>query len=166
MSNSLHIGQILIDQGVLNEQQVFQALQAQRHSGVPFGVLAERMFDVTLASIERAWVEQYQQMTGTIDLSGQEIDEQALTLISRRQAWQFEMIPLGFEPDGELVIAASSRRLPRSVTFGVNQLGPVVYFRVAETNQLREFLQRYYPMPEISQHMIDRARSLAWARSA
>ena len=54
--NSIKIGQILIEQGVLSEQQVFEIIEAQRSTSRPFGVLAEQMFDVTLESIEAAWV--------------------------------------------------------------------------------------------------------------
>lgn len=161
MSDQVHIGKILIEHGVLNEQQVFEILEAQRREGIPFGVLAEEMFDVTLSSIERAWIEQYRRLTGTIDLSQESIDQSVLSLISRRQAWQFEMMPLRIEPSGELVIAAGIRRLARAVTFATNTLKHVVYFRVAQEQQLRQFLQEHYPMPEISQQMIDRAKELS-----
>jgi len=157
----IRIGQILIENGVLTEQQVFEVVQAQKTQRLPFGVLAEQMFDVTLQSIEAAWIEQYHRFTGTIDLSEQKFDESALKLISRRQAWQFEILPIGFEPTGELLIAASSKRLARAVTFATNRISRVVYFRVAESMQLRMFLREHYPMPEVSQQIIERARDLA-----
>jgi len=148
---------------VLSEQQVFEILQKQRQQGLPFGVLAEQMFDVTLQSIERAWTSQYQRMTGTIDLSQETVDPQALELISRRQAWQFEILPLYFEASGELVMAASNRRLARAVAFVANRLEPVVYFRVADADQLRVYLNQHYPMPEVTQEMMTRAKDLIWA---
>jgi len=163
MSDQVHIGKILIEHGVLNEQQVFEVLEAQRREGVPFGVLAEQMFDVTLSSIERAWIEQYHRLTGTIDLSRETVDESVLPLISRRQAWQFEMLPLRTEPSGELIIAAGARRLARAVTFVTNTLKPVVYFRIAQEEQLRGLLTKHYPMPEVSQQIIDRAKEFAWS---
>lgn len=156
----IRIGQILIENGVLTEQQVFEIVQAQKKQHLPFGVLAERMFDVTLASIEEAWIEQYHRFTGTIDLTQQQFDTKALQLISRRQAWQFELMPIGFEPTGELLMAASRNRLARAVTFATNRLDHVVYFRVAESMQLRMFLREHYPMPEVSQNLLDRARNL------
>ena len=140
MSDLVHIGKILIEHGVLNEEQVFEILEAQRRKGVPFGVLAEETFDVTLGSIERAWIEQYHRLTGTIDLSQETVDESVLSLICRRQAWQFEMMPLRTESSGELIIVAGARRLARAVTFVANTLKPVVYFRVAQEEQLRELL--------------------------
>ena len=57
-SQTIRIGQILVEQGVLSEQQVFEIIEAQRRRGLPFGVLAEERFDVTIESIERAWIEQ------------------------------------------------------------------------------------------------------------
>ena len=162
LEDTIHIGQILIEQGTLSQQQVLEILHRQRVDGIPFGVLAEHMFDVTLASIEKAWADQYHRLTGTIDLAESSIDPQVLGLIDRRQAWQFEMMPLHYgEQDRELVMAATGRRLARAVTFAVNRLKPIVYFRVAQESQLRQMLQRYYPMPEIPQEMINRAKHLA-----
>ena len=45
---AIRIGEILVEQGVLTEQQVFEIVAAQRERGVPFGVLAERMFEVSV----------------------------------------------------------------------------------------------------------------------
>ena len=167
VDQSIRIGEILIEQGVLSEQQVFEILQAQRDTATPFGILAERLFYVTVQSIEQAWIEQYQRFTGgMIDLDQQHIDEEALTLINRRQAWQFEILPLHFEPDGELLMAASRRRLARAVTFVAARLKPIVFFRVAESEHLRRFLRRHYPMPEVTEELIRRARHLASPRKA
>ncbi|XAM01259.1 hypothetical protein OT109_07680 [Phycisphaeraceae bacterium D3-23] len=157
----IRIGEILIEQGVLSEQQVFEIVQAQKKLHLPFGVLAERMFDVTLESIENAWIEQYHRFTGTIDLEQQRFDDQALRLINRRQAWQFEIVPIGFEPTGELMVAASRRRLARAVTFATNRLDKVVYFRIAESEQMQRFLKQYYPMPEVSDELVEKAREMA-----
>ena len=160
MSKSLRIGEILIDQGIMTQQQVFEVLQAQKRLHLPFGVLAEQMFEVTLESIENAWVDQYHQFTGTIDLNDVSFDDEALRLIHRRQAWQFEILPVGIDSTGELLIAASRTRLARAVTFAANRLNRAVFFRIADREQLRDFLQQYYPMPEVSQSLIDRARTL------
>ena len=167
VDQSIRIGEILIEQGVLTEQQVFEVLQAQRDTGTPFGVLAERMFDVTVQSIERAWIEQYERFTGgAIDLSEQQVDERALAMINRRQAWQFEIMPLRFLPEGELLMAASRRRLARSVTFVTSRLKPIVFFRIAESAHLRQFLRKHYPMPEVTEELVQRAKELACRRKA
>lgn len=160
-ANVIRIGQILIEQNVLSEQQVFEILEAQRLRNLPFGVLAEQMFDITLESIERAWVEQYHRFTGSLDLEDMHVDAEALKIINRRQAWQFEILPLHYEESGELLMAASRARLARAVTFAAARLKPVVYFRVAESEQLRAFLKKHYPMPEVTQEIIRRAREMA-----
>lgn len=162
----LRIGQILIEHGVLSEQQVFEILEVQKKQGVPFGVLAERLFEVSVESVEQAWIEQYQRFTGVLDLSRERVDVEALQLINRRQAWQFEMAPLRIEPGGELLIAASRRRLARAVTFAASRIKQVAFFRIAESEPLREFLRKHYPMPEVSDELIRRARDMADASSA
>lgn len=161
MSKAIRIGEILIERGVLSEQQVFEVLEAQKKHRMPFGVLAERMFDVTIESIEEAWVDQYCRLTGTIDLAQQRFDSDALRLINRRQAWQFQVLPIGWEAGGELLVAAARQRLARAVTFAANHFESVVYFRIAESEQLREFLRRHYPMPEVSDEMLEAARRYA-----
>ncbi len=158
--STLRIGQILIERGVLCEQQVFEVLQRQRRSHIPFGVLAEQMFDVTIESIEQAWIEQFCRRGGVMDLSHQRIEPRALGLLSRRQAWQFEMLPLRYEGGGELLVAASARRLARAVAFAARQLRPVTVFRVAPLDQLRLRLRKHYPMSEVTDEMLDLARRL------
>ena len=154
MSQPIRIGEILVEHGVLTEQQVFEVVQAQKKFHLPFGVLAERMFEVTLDSVERAWIEQYHRFTGTIDLSQHTCSAQVLSLLSRRQAWQFEVLPVQFEPTGELLMAASRQRLARAVTFAAQHLDHEVYFRIAESAQLRLFLQKYYPMAGAAEHLV------------
>ncbi len=157
----IKLGEILVEQGVLSEQQVFEILQAQKDLKLPFGVLAERMFDVTIDSIEQAWIEQYHRYTGTLNLDEVAVDDEALRVINRRQAHQFEILPIGFEPGGELLMAATRTRLARAVTFAASQIDRVTYFRVAERPQLMAFLQEHYPMPEVTDSLLDRARRLA-----
>lgn len=166
MAQTIRLGELLVEAGVLSEQQVFEIIQAQKRQHLPFGVLAERMFDVRLESIEQAWIEQYHRFTGTVDLETQRIDENALRLINRRQAWQFEILPMHLEAGGELLMAASKKRLARAVTFAASRIEHVVYFRIAESEQLRDFLRIHYPMPEVSRDLLERAREMAWKRSA
>jgi hypothetical protein len=156
----IRIGEILVEQSVLSDQQVFEVLEAQRVRGIPFGVLAEHMFDVTVESIEEAWVEQYLRTTGLVDLEKVELDADALRLINRRQAWQFEMLPIRFEDTGELLVAASRSRMARAVTFAARRLKPVAFFRIAESEQLRHFLREKYPLPELSEEILAHARRM------
>ncbi|MEO0587015.1 MAG: hypothetical protein AAF078_05190 [Planctomycetota bacterium] len=165
MSETLRIGEILVTHGVLTEQQVFEVVQAQKSRRLPFGVLAERMFDVTVAAIEDAWVEQYRRLTGTFSLAGVTPSDEALAKINRRQAWQFEMLPVEVDEAGDVLIAASSRRLARAVTFAAQHLDQVAYFRVADDAELRDALRRVYPMPEVAGEYLELARDMAYDTS-
>ncbi|QDU32256.1 bacteriophage N4 adsorption protein B [Poriferisphaera corsica] len=160
MPRPIRIGEILVEQGVLSEQQVFEIIQEQKRVKRPFGVLAETMFDVTVESIENAWVEQYHRTTGTLDLNKVEIDADALRMINRRQAWQFEMLPIRQEETGEVLIAASRRRLARAVTFATLKFDRVAFFRIAESEQLRDFLRKHYPMPEVSDELLEKVKAM------
>lgn len=143
----IRIGELLVEQGVLDDRQVRHILHVQRSTGRPFGDLAERLFQVDPHVIEDAWVEQYVRMSGTIDLEEHEVDEQCLRTLNQRQAWQFHLLPLGRE-DSELHMATSPDNLVRAVNFVTHKIDEPVFLRIAEREQLRDFLMKHYPVPE------------------
>ena len=143
----IQIGELLVEQGVLSREQVQHILQVQRQSHRPFGDLAERLFGIDPKAVEDAWVEQYLRMAGTIDLEDQQVETECLRLLSRRQAWQFHVLPL--RRDGDSVsLATSADNLVRSVNFASRKIDEPVYFLIAERRQLREFLMKHYPVPQ------------------
>jgi hypothetical protein len=141
------IGQLLIEQGVLTEAQVQHVLQVQKISHRPFGDLAERLYGINPRAVEDAWVEQYLRTVGVIDLDDHEIETDCLRLLSRRQAWQFHVLPMNREDDS-LQMATSAEDLVRSVNFSTRRIDEPVHFLIAERAQLREFLMKHYPVPE------------------
>jgi hypothetical protein len=140
------IGELLAQRGVLTPIQIDDVLDEQRRSGRPFGDLAERMFGVDPAAVERAWLEQYITLDTVIDLTTQRIDEAAVAVLDRRQAWQFRVLPLRFDA-GELVVATTPNRLRKAVNFAWRTLGDPVYFVIADHRQLEEQLMVHYPWP-------------------
>jgi hypothetical protein len=142
----IQIGQLLVEQGILTPFQVERILQVQTTSHRPFGDLAERLFGINPTAVEDAWVEQYVRTVGITDLESCEIDRNCLPLISRRQAWQFHILPLGREND-QLQFATGSSNLVRAVNFSVRALNEPFYFQIAESEQLQHFLMRHYPVP-------------------
>lgn len=143
----IQIGEILIEQGVLTDAQVRHILQVQKVSNRPFGDLAERLFGVDPRAVEDAWVEQYIRVTGVVDLTEQGIDTDCLRVLNRRQAWQFHLLPL-HRDEQSLSMATSAEDLVRSVNFATRAIKEPVHFLIAERSQLREFLMRYYPVPQ------------------
>lgn len=151
----IQIGELLVEQGVLNRQQVKQILQVQKLSHRPFGDLAERLFGIDPKAVEDAWVEQYLRLAGVIDLEQQKIDTDCLRLLSRRQAWQFHLLPLHRDRDA-ISMATDPENLVRSVNFATRSIDEPVYFLIAEREQLREFLMKHYPVPQFLAHYADK----------
>ncbi len=150
----LRLGHVLIEQGVLTERQVECILLRQGETGQPFGLLCEEMFHVPPETIERAWAMQYASLTRTIDPAREPMDSAALELITRRQAWQFRVLPIRF--DGrELMLATTRTQLRRALRFANNVLGLPVYLVLADTRALGEALCRHYAMPGMSPQSID-----------
>lgn len=143
----IQIGEILVEQGVLTDNQVAHILKVQKVSHRPFGDLAERLFGVDPKAVEDAWVQQYIRTAGVIDLEEQDIDAECLRLLNRRQAWQFHLLPLKRD-DNTLSMATSAEDLVRSVNFATRTIDEPVYFLIARRTQLREFLMQHYPVPQ------------------
>jgi hypothetical protein len=143
----IQIGQLLVEQGALTQAQVDHIVKVQRVSQRPFGDLAERLYGINPKAVEDAWVEQYLRIAGVVDLEEIEIETECLRFLSRRQAWQFHLLPLNREEE-RLQMATSAEDLVRSVNFATRAFEEPVHFLIAERPQLREFLMKHYPVPE------------------
>jgi len=141
----MRLGDLLVAKGVLTKDQRDLVLEEQRQCHRPFGVLAETIFGVDQSVIEEAWAEQYASLTQNIDPSSLSPASDILKLIERRQAWQFGMLPIGFDND-ELVIASTTRHLAKAMRFAGWRIGIPASFAVADPLALGQALQRHYPM--------------------
>jgi hypothetical protein len=141
------IGQLLVEQGVLTADQVNHILKVQKASHRPFGDLAERLYGIDPQAIENAWVEQYIQTAGVVDLEQVRFDADCLRVVNRRQAWQFHLLPTSREGE-HLNLATDADNLIRAVNFSSRRIDEAVYFLIAEREQLRDFLMKHYPVPE------------------
>lgn len=142
----LRLGELLIDRGVLDQGQVAAILAQQHRTGEPFGVLAESIYGVSPATIEEAWAHQYARLTRTIDPGAEPTDARALSLVTRRQAWQFRVLPVRFDGP-ELMIATTESHLRRALRFTANVLGVPVYVVMSSPEGLGQGLCRHYPWP-------------------
>lgn len=142
----IRLGDVLVRLGALSEEQREEVVAEQSASGRPFGVLAEEMFGVSPKAVERAWAEQYVELTGRVSLAAERADAEVLPLVERRQAWQFQVVPLRFE-SGELVIATTGAALPRAMRFVGWALGVRASFVITDSEALLARLGEAYPMP-------------------
>lgn len=146
MGTHLHLGDLLVKHGVLTAAQREEVLQAQQHRGGPFGALAEEMFGVAPAAVERAWSEQYAAFAPLIDPRGLTITSATLDIINRRQAWQFAVLPIEFKSD-RLVVCTTQEHLVRALRFTGWRLGHLCQFVLAHPQHLGEALCEHYPLP-------------------
>ncbi len=142
---AVRLGEILTQQGLLTTEQVEQILRHQRTTARPFGALAEEMFGVTEEQVERAWATQYERISQRIDPTTELISPDALLAVSRRQAWQFRVMPIRFE-EGELILATTADHLARALRFASRCLAVPCYFVIAEADRLGESLSEHFPM--------------------
>ncbi len=140
----LRIGDLLVEHGVLTRDQCEELAHVQRESSRPFGVLAETLFKVPPQALDRAWAEQYAQAAPSVNPVCERVEPEALELISRRQAWQFRLLPLRFER-GELIICTTRQHLPRALNFAYRNLDARCGFVIAETAHFGAALRAHYP---------------------
>ena len=149
----MRIGEMLIRMKVLTPDQVEAVLAEQAETHEPFGVIAERLFEVPSDTIERAWIEQTQARATEFD-ANRGVEDDARVLVVRRQAWQFGIVPLRLD-DGYLVAATSRRLLPRAVRFATRVLGLPVQFEIADDETLAKLLAHQYPMRGMDKTILD-----------
>ncbi len=149
----LRIGDVLIRNGVLDEQQVQQALDVQQQSGRPLGLICERLFGVSPQVVEQAWSEQYAEIAPRFDPDLESVDQICLELVTRRQAWQFRVLPVRFDGP-ELVLATAAHSLPRALRFAHHVLAMPSCFVCSDPERLGRALCRYYPMAGMAAEML------------
>lgn len=142
---AIRLGEILVRDGLLTEEQRLAIIEAQRTASRPFGALAEEMFGLRPKTIEKAWAEQFASIADWIDPLDAQVAANALATIERRQAWQFRSLPLWFDRQ-ELVVATDSASLPRAMRFVGWRVPSPARFLLAEPSALTKALEAYYPM--------------------
>ncbi len=149
----IRLGDLLVRRGVLTGAQRDAVLGEQRVSGRPFGEIAELRFGVRAELVEDAWAEQYADGAMWIDPRLEFVDPTVLTVIERRQAWQFRFLPV--RRDGEELMACTTREnLVRALRFAGWRIPRVCFFVLAEPRPLGEALARYYPLAGMTPDMV------------
>ncbi len=99
--------------------------------------------------IESAWAQQYASLVDSTDLTEVSPTPEALGMITRRQAWQFRVMPVSW--DGyELTLATTSNDLCRALRFATNVIDRAVYFVMTDSKSLDESLVKHYPLPGVN----------------
>ncbi|MBI1942488.1 MAG: Flp pilus assembly complex ATPase component TadA [Betaproteobacteria bacterium] len=99
-----HIGQILIDQGILTEDQLRIALLEQMKSHLPVGRLLVQLGFVSEATLRDALSEKLGLQS--VDLGHIIVDPAALKLLPRELARRYRMFPVAHDRQGKKLIIA------------------------------------------------------------
>ena len=142
----MRIGELLVRQGALTPSQVDQVLQEQARSALPFGAICEELCGIAPEIVEASWVEQYTELTGTLKPDFEQCDPTILNTLTRRQAWQFRVVPLRWE-DGALVLATTSDHLQRALRFATQVIPVPVFFVITDAEDLGLARCDHYPIP-------------------
>ena len=142
---TLLLGEVLIEQGLLTEQQVSAILDQQKKSARPFGEIAEKLCNISLEAIEEAWAYQYAYNAPTIDPVTFLPRSDAKKLVSPRQAWQFKCLPMNLEGE-TLVLATTPRYLQKALKFATRVLDRPAYFMMTTEARLSAALSEHYPL--------------------
>lgn len=140
---SIPMGELLVERGVLTAQQRDEVLAEQKGGATPFGQLAERLFGVSARVIEAVWAEQYAASAEWIDPRQRAVEPYVRDLVTRRQAWQFGIIPLVY--DGPNVVACTTAgNLTRAIRFASVSFGSACYFVLSHEAEFAEALEAHY----------------------
>jgi len=100
------LGRILIDKGVISEDQLRIALQEQNRSHQPLGRLLVRLGFLTEATIRDVMSENLGQES--IELAAVIIDPAALSLIPKEVAQRYQLLPLSLDQQARTLLLAVS----------------------------------------------------------
>lgn len=143
---ALRLGEWLVRKGLLTRDQVQEILSVQSESQRPFGEIAENLFGLSPRDVESAWADQFAELTRTVDPCAERIDAEVLRLVNRRQAWQFQILPLRREKM-DLLVVTTRENLPRATRFVAWNVPDPVFFVLADQDRLVAALTAHYPMP-------------------
>ena len=150
----LRMGEMLVAEGLLDEEQVERVLEVQREVGEPFGSICERIHGLSPETIEGVWARQYEHLTRELTLDEIDFDPSVADLVSARQAWQFRVLPIAFE-GGSLMLATTRHGLARALRFANRVLRHPAMFLLLEPAALAEELERRHPLGGMGSRMLE-----------
>jgi type IV pilus assembly protein PilB len=145
----LPLGALLTGAGLISEEQLEQAFEAQRHRGGRLGMVLIELGMLTSRQIAGAVAEQCH--LELIDLDPNTVDPEAARLLPEHLARRFEALPIQFLDDGSLLVAIADPTNLRAIDDLQMALGKPYTMVVADEPQLEQAIGRAYrPRVELS----------------
>ncbi len=137
------LGRVLVKMGVLEREQVHEALESQKEENVPIGQIL-----IDLGYIDektRMLALAYQAGMEYVDLQSQEIDEEVIRQIPAQMAKAYRVVPLEYDEDSNhLVVAIGSADNFQATDDLTTLMGYSVTARIADPDALNNALMKYY----------------------
>lgn len=92
----------------------------------------------------RQWADDYVAVCDHRDIGAGEVSPECAGLISRRQARQFQMVPVRWS-EGQLEIATTQQCLERALEFCMQSLTHACRFVVVSPDRLEQLVAEVYP---------------------
>jgi type IV pilus assembly protein PilB len=145
----LPLGSILTGTGLLSDEQLEEALEAQKHRGGRLGTVLVELGFVTTRQIAGAVADQCK--LPLVDLDAVELQPEAAKLLPEQLARRYEALPLHVLPDGVLLVGMADPTNLHSADDLQLALGLPFRIAVVEETQLAQALARAYrPRIELS----------------
>jgi len=152
------IGERLVRLGAISRGDLKKALAQQETTGEPLGLVCEKLLGIDPRTVERAWAEQYAELVADLEPRLRAFDPECIRLVSRRQAWQFAVLPLRYEA-GVLVVATVADRLAQARRFLSSVIPGAVVLLVTDPSNLARALSKHHPFPGMDAEMLLRRRA-------
>ncbi|MCC6284329.1 MAG: hypothetical protein IT439_03355 [Phycisphaerales bacterium] len=146
---TIRLGDLLVRRGVLTARQRDHILEVQASCGRPFGALAESLFNISPSAVEQAWARQYAMLARHVDPRLYHPSGELLELVSRRQAWQFGVLPLARTP-AHVTLCTTELYLARALRFAGWRIPEVCDFVLSEPDLLGQALEYHYSIDGLS----------------
>lgn len=137
------LGEILVEEGLVREEQVHEALKRQKTTGELLGECFVGLGYVTEMDIARAIVRQFG--LPYIDASAYRIPREAIQAVPREFLWQNSMIVLD-KIGKTLVVAVAGIVNPEVLEKLEKSTGSQVFVYVSTLGLVKKALQKYAPL--------------------
>ena len=146
------LGHLLVEQGLLKEQQLTLALTFQKQTGKPLGEVLVELGLVGTEDVTRARAQQVD--AAYVAMEDVAVDKEILALVPAALAHKYAMLPIGKTPDGTLkiIVAAWNARVMEAAhkiaTAHRMRIAPAI---ATEAPLLAAIAHWYGPAPEVTE---------------
>jgi type IV pilus assembly protein PilB len=151
------LGELLVRSGLITEDQLAEALEAQRHGGGKLGEVLVRLLFVSEERLAETLARQKDIVF--VNLAAESIDRDAATRIPLRLARRRRVIPIGFR-DGSLVLAMANPLDIEAIDDVRVRSGMPVTPVVATPSQIQYAIEKYLASADAFVELVGTAKSI------